>query len=375
MRISVLVICLLAILTSTSWGESGNTYFQYPIFAVNLLLGNNSLTISDYSLYNGAFLDENAKTKLRESVPSCGMSLFGYFSSSASYVISRNILVSLRIRGGEYANLPEDLLDFLLFGNEMGRTYSLEGACGEARALGELGVGYEQKVDFLRGLKLGAAIKIVKGFAYGSITQARGSLTTTEAGITGDGIITTVRSDGGMGAGIDLWAEKSYSDIRISISILDAYTSLSWTQDCLEETNGILVDLEAGESFSRGLLETGHETRKLGTIRDRLSPKAVIEIRKMWHSWLMRGTYRQTLGRDAFGSGRPAFCIGISPGLLKSLSFEAKLGWDGEAGLIQGVNLAVGRRNIFRVDLNCSPLPIPSRVKRLSISMGIFRSL
>ncbi len=366
------LIAGLHVVTCASVSVWAGSYSRYPIIAVDFSFGNGNLSLGDYNLYSGAFLDEAAKKDLQKSIAPDGISVFSEITLAAGYMLTRRLFVGVNMRGGEYVKLSKDLADLVLFGNEVGRTYSLGGAVGEARLLGELQFAYEGKIDSW-DTQIGCAVKVVRGFAYGSVTRAVGTLTTTEDEISGDGMVTVVTSQGGTGAGIDLWATKTYSHIQISLCIRDAFTLISWSENSREEINTILLHLNSSDAPSDSNLTTHHEVHRVARIRDRLKPQVSLEITSPWKGWLIRAGYSQTVGVDAFGSGKPSFTFGVSRNLLAGLGFEASSGWNGETGLSQGVSISFGRRTVLVVGLRSSPVPLPSTIKAVSFSLGLFR--
>ncbi|HEC82983.1 MAG TPA: hypothetical protein ENI46_00685 [Firmicutes bacterium] len=372
MRANVIGLVAVVALVSCCFARDATGWYQLLWTEVDF--GNGAFTLGDYALYNGAFLDEQTKRDLTSSVPSDGLSFFAHASTRASYEIGGKFSVGGRLRVGQYASLPKDVLDLILFGNEMERTYSLEDARGEASALAELSFGYRHRLSSVGGVTLGGSFKVIKGFGYGVISQAEGTLFSGEEGISGDGVLSVLSSRRGSGYGLDVWAEKIYSNMRMRLYIEDLYTVVTW-RDCDEEINRILVDLDAGEVPSDSLVETVHEVRKVTVFEQRLKPRVELTLARAWDNWLVGVAYSQSLGWSAFGSGRPHLEVSCMRDLTGWLSLEAELGWDGEAGPTQALGIWIGKITPFVLRLTSSPAPLPSSMKSFSVAIGLLRQM
>lgn len=340
--------------------------------------GNNAFSLGDYSLYNGEFLTDSDKEKIMESVPEAGVDTRAYASLGMGAVMTRGLFVAGGGRAGQNSSMPRDVLDLALYGNEIGRTYSMDGASGEAMALAGIGVGYSRAFDLSgRELFAGARLQVLKGLAYGGVVRAGGSLHTEVDGLSGDGEIVTRTAKGGAGYSVDVGAShRTYSNIIISVYVLNAVSLMRWTEACKEDVNGFIADnITFGDSSLDSLVEDFHETRELPGFSTSLAPVLGIAVEKDVHWTYLSVVYTQGFRQGAFTTGRPRLAV---TGIWESLGFMdlgVGLAYEAGFGIDECVRLGFGRMTRLDVSAGFSPLPYAPSLKQLDFSMRLSHRL
>jgi hypothetical protein len=357
-------------------GSSGEA--EVDLFSMGFDVGSNGPSWGDYALYNGEFLSDQDKRDLLGSVPGSGLRVLSFANLGGGSTIFGRTGIAVRARAGENARMPKDVLDLMLMGNEVGRTYHLDNTAGEALALLEAEIFYSREVGWLGGgTFVGGAAKYLHGMAYGGITEACGSLYSGADELTGDGRVVVRTARGGKGYSFDLGATHLlYSDIAISLYVVDAFSSISWDRGCREEINTFLLDdVVLGSEDPDSLVTAESESRPIGAFSTGLKPQLRIALSKSRGRNNFGLAYRQGLGDGALTSGHPEILVWAGRDLSDWFGLEGCLGWDGIAGVREGFQLRLGSQTRFRLGLGFAPSPLPSSMKRMVFDLAVTRVL
>jgi hypothetical protein len=348
------------------------------LFSLDLDLGSNGWGPGDYSLYGGRFLSEGDKQELLGSIPESGYRVVAGVEAGGGATIANGIGLRVGGRAGENVNIPRDVLDLLLMGNEVDRTYDLRDTGGEVAALAEASIFYSRRISLLGGETcIGGAVKLVKGLAYGGVAEAGGTLYSGADELSGDGRIVLRTSMGGMGYGADFGVcHRTGSDFTFSIYVQDVLSSITWTDRCEEEINTFLFEnVVLGGEDPDSLITSESESRTLDSFRTRLSPKVMIGVNKTWAGTDIGATYRQGLGSGPFHHGKPEALVWGGRRITGWFEFQACIGYDGIAGIKEGVRLEFGGRTRLAVGAGFAPSPVPSSVRHASLNLALVRTL
>lgn len=190
---------------------------------------NANLRISDYTrLMKGIYLTEEDKRMFHkgENLDFCGNAQ----AISFSY---KNIGVMSCIYTHQSFRLSKDVIDLLLRGNEIDRTYSLGGVQGKSDIGFSIVVSGAQAFGEKDIFTLGGGIKYIYGIAYEDIYSSSGYLRTTfyeadEPKISGEGKIIRRSAKKGYGLGIDLGVYYTVHNYFMSASITNAFSQIMW---------------------------------------------------------------------------------------------------------------------------------------------------
>ncbi len=336
--------------------------------------GNNAFSMGDYSLYNGGFLTDADKADILGSVPGSGLATRAYAWVGMGAVLGGRLSVACGGRAGQNSTMPRDLLDLALHGNQVGRTYCMDGASGEAVAVGDVSLAYSMPVGLAgRTLFAGARLHYLKGLAYGGVVRAAGCLRTDEQSLSGEGEMVLRSALGGSGYALDIGlCQRIYSDIIISAYMLNVASALEWTEECREEVNGIIADnVSFGSDDLDSLVEDYHETRDLEKFSTSLAPVLGLGLEKNTRWAYVSVLYTQGLRRGAFTTGKPRVAVSAAwqsvwiADVLVGAAYESGFGFD------ERVRLGFGRRPRLEVGAGFAPLPYASSMKQFTVSFGL----
>jgi hypothetical protein len=170
-----------------------------PLPNVNAVGGTNFLSVADFNYFftgDTSNSDDLISKQLNDSDKRRLLALFGSDNRFHSKV--SNTLLALSIYAGKYtgtfafsihdqaaatSNIPKDLVDLALFGNEPGRVYDLSEARLDAWVLRSYSLSYALDIsNFLpmpfKSFNGGITLKYVQGIAYASLSKIETSLTT-----------------------------------------------------------------------------------------------------------------------------------------------------------------------------------------------------
>lgn len=340
--------------------------------------GNNAFSMGDYSLYNGDFLTDADKDEILGSIPESGLDTRACAYAGMGAVVGGRYYVAGAGRAGQNSTMPRDVLDLALHGNEMDRTYTMDGASGEAVALADISIAYSGPMTVSgRDFYAGARFHYLKGLAYGGVVRASGSLHTDEHGLTGEGEIVTRTAQGGSGYSLDIGlAHRTHSHIVISAYILNAVSSLNWTDACKEEVNSLIADnIAFGSADLDSLIEDYHESRDLDNFSTTLAPILGLGVEKDVGWTYLSILYTQGFRQGAFTTGKPRISVSGAWASLWIMDLRAGLAYESGFGFDEQVQVGVGQSPRLEFGAGFSPLPYASAMKQLEIYMGMSFSL
>ena len=336
--------------------------------------GNNAFSMGDYSLYNGDFLTDADKDDILESVPETGLRTRTYASAGMGAVVKGRYFVAGGGRAGQNSTVPRDVLDLALHGNEIDRTYSLDGASGEAMALADISLAYSTPVS-VSGRKYfaGARLHYLKGLAYGGVVRAGGTLYTDEESLSGEGEVVTRTAQGGSGYSLDIGLSyRTHSHIIISAYVLNALSSINWTVDCKEEVNGLIAEnVTFGSSDLDSLIDDYHESRDLESFSTSVAPMLGIGVEKAIRWTYLSVLYTQGFRQGAFTTGRPRLAVSGTWESIWFMDLRVGLAYESGFGFDEQIQVGLGRSPRLELGAGFSPLPYTSAMKQLGVSMGM----
>jgi hypothetical protein len=357
---------------------AGREISEIEYFSLGLNLGSNGFSLGDYGMYNGRFLTDSHKRDIVGSVPDGGLSIFSTAEAQGGGAVIGELVLTMAVRAGENARMPRDVLELVLFGNETGKTYRLDDATGDAVALAEMGAFYSWQVASLgENTALGGGIRVIKGLAYGGITQARGSLHSGETSISGDGRIELRTARGGMGYGMDLGLRhRTHNHIDIYVYVRNVFSTVRWNRGCREEVNTFLFDnVILGGDDPDSLIESANESRDIAAFTTRMVPQLHLAVARPVSGMDLALIYKQGLGNGALVTSEPEFTLRARRRVRSWLEVEGALGWDGRTGMKEGLLARLGRRTRLVLGIGVSQAPWPSSLKQLSLDLGVTRLL
>jgi len=347
---------------------------RVDFFSVRAGAGNNAFSMDDYSLYNGKFITEGDKQEILGSVPESGLSTRAQAYAGAGAALQGRFYVAGGGRAGENSTIPDDILDLALYGNEVGRTYCMDGASGEAMAVADLSLAYSMPLS-LRGREFfaGARVHYLKGLAYGGVVSAGGSLYTGEESLTGEGEMVVRTAEGGSGYSLDLGlAHRTYSHIIISAYILNAVSGIRWSDGCKEEINSVIAqNVSFGDSDLDSLIDDYHETRELAGFSTSIAPVLGLGLEKNTRWTYLSILYTQGLRQGAFTSGEPRLSVTGAWDSVWIMDLRVGLAYESGFGLDERIEIGFGRSPRFEIGAGFAPIPYASSMKQFGLTLGM----
>ena len=151
-------------------------------------------------------IDEPFKQKLLQSMPLDGFMATGELSGHILCIAYKNVGFAVKLRGSGRLYLAKELLDLLLIGNELNRTYEIHSEPMDNQANLYYDVGIGVSVPFELGnkqLKVGVGFHIYRGLYYIGVERVDFIGRTTENYIYGNGDVSAKISESGSGYGMD----------------------------------------------------------------------------------------------------------------------------------------------------------------------------
>lgn len=170
------------------------SYHKNPSFTLEFMrlgidITNNTFSVSNWNEFvDHDTLQDDYKETILELVPGDGLKASVNANAGLFGVKFGGFAFCPRVVVGTYMEFPEDAVDLSLFGNELGRTYSLTGSLVEAIAYQEYGIGYSRPFQVGKDRKLyaGMSLTYIRGIGYAGITRVNGDFTSDSLYLAAD---------------------------------------------------------------------------------------------------------------------------------------------------------------------------------------------
>lgn len=364
---------------------SGSPRVSVPFsVGVSLVGENNSISVSDYNKYNGTFIDTGDKEDILGKIDKSGME----FTEEVGVVLplldgacfpmpwGLRSAASFSLQQGAQGEIPKDMFDLLLFGNEFARDrlaagkdpeYDIAEWDGSGWALGVLSWGFAKPwmparlQPWFSEFTVGATAKFMGG-AYGEVLRTDGGVTTQVSGAQIDAYAIT-REGGGTGFGLDLGVAGVTRDRKttVSVALMNFLDQASWGSK-------FGVDARKDSFFVSGqdvnvLSFTGKEDvtevfdnprdaqgdvifrQKIGSGSFSRSLPAMLRLgvaRDVRSNLMVSGNYDQAFSSGFGISTTPRLAVGLEYRLVNWFPFRFGLAAGGRAGMSSAIGFAFG---------------------------------
>ena len=207
------------------------SYIAMQIVQVNLGISNSSLNLTEYNKFNGADLEkDNKKEELLSLIPDEGLTF--YFDASVQPVLGNiswnNMAITTDIYTVGDLTVPKAPFEVMLYGNELGKDYSLE-AGGEFLGAGEIGFS---NGGVYKNLLLGYTVRVIRGLSYFGVINSEANLLTDSSKIVGEGEYIVRSSSGGWGLSVDIGLLKAdIAGWHIGMAINNLFGKIRWSDN------------------------------------------------------------------------------------------------------------------------------------------------
>lgn len=230
--------------------------FSATLAAADVAIGNNVLTADDLLGLNGAVLDRQRKDALLAAVPPEGLHAENLAQGTVMGIQAGRIGLGLTLRSASRLTLSRDMIDLLLSGNRIGRTYrSDDGMLAESWTVIAPTLSYGQPIRLGSHAVLGVGLgfKYLAGIRYGRIDGSL-DLSTTSTSFSSDTRF-GIRSAGwgkrlvpdapaGHGVAADLGLGLRIGRLLLGAALADLSPGISWRRNTIERT----IDLSTGQA-------------------------------------------------------------------------------------------------------------------------------
>ena len=365
--------------------------YVYQLLALDAGLGNNSLRGAQYNRYTGAYLDESAKHDILGSIPLTGLRLDGDARVDATALTFSTFGFAVSGRAGMSGNVPKDLVDLVLRGNELDRTYSAATLAGEAIAYTDAVLSFG--IPITPALRTGFGLKYLRGLFVAQSTDVDGYLLTTPYVVNSE-VLTGYRwASGGNGFGLD-WGvswdfgmtsdERRMTDgrssgigrhIRVAFAVTNLNLGIDWDRNpgaAVFRLNMDSVNLWQVMK-QRNVVSTEFTQTSPGSFKTFLP--VMFNLGAMWEpvrSLSVGLSVLEGFRSTALSSAVPAATLGAEYRGLSWLPLSAAMTVGGREGLVLGCGVGVLTRgySIRARIANTGGLGLSARGLSAGISMG-----
>jgi hypothetical protein len=322
--------------------------WSFTIFNIEATLSNSSFPKRYYDLYNGAFLDEDAKNDILGRITKSGLGVIANARVQLLSIAFSNYAITITGTGACRASAPRDLVDLILFGNQLDRTYKATGTDAHALSTASFGFSAAKAVSFpwlkLKASSIGATIKYHYGIGCAELLDAELSATTTATEIAANGLADfRFGTPGGQGFSIDIGAAADINDRwSVGLSWSDLISTIHFSGDSYRGMYRFTVDSLSAFSFEDTDIDSIFNTEEKEEEHISFSTVIPSELKLGGGYFAQKVTvtavYVQGFRKTGFSSSTPGFAVGVEYKPWKLLNLRTGMGIGG----VHGFRLAWG---------------------------------
>lgn len=358
---------------------AGNARASFHVLSLSGEAANSSLTVGDYKRYNGADLTDADKAAIMGKIDGDQLHVDLAADATGLSATYRGFAFTASTAAFADGGLPRDLVELLLYGNELGRTYDVGAVSGEGMSLSTASLSASRALHLrvvaglVDELAVGATVRYMKGWYYARVVDAVGSLYTGMGGVDGTGEIVARTSDGGSGLGFDLGVAARRGPLQLGLSLHDLASRVSWENGEEVTTTLRIADVTA-EDLDNGadVVDQNDETVSIGSFAVELPASLRLGAAYGLGKWLVAADYVQGWGGDGLDPQSGELAAGVEHRTLDWLRLRSgvTLGADRSPGLGLGAGLVAGAA---RIDLAVASDGgvVPGQGEGVGVALGI----
>ncbi len=297
---------------------TGNGAWSLNLFSLSCELDNSSLSYNEVSKYSGATLTEDDKADILGLIDGDQLTFdlsgdaraLSFTAHGFAFTAANAVFAS----GG----LPRDLVELMFYGNEMGRVYQIGNASGEGMNVTALGISASRALrlpglsEVLDEFAVGGTFRYLKGWNYGRVEEAYGTLETTMEGLHGAGLLKTRVSSQGSGTGIDIGLAGRRGRLQLGLAFHDLMSKITW-EDGEELYTTFSADSITAEELADGEdpIDQDEETIEIGEFEVGIPSTARLGAAMQLGAWTVAGEYMQGWGGDGLTPDAAEFAAGV----------------------------------------------------------------
>ena len=222
-----------------------------PGLGMSFILENNSISISDYNKYNGDFISDSDKSDILNDIDAGGLKfntdgdVFIPILGGIAFPLPGGLssAIAINVRGGVEGEVPRDMIDLLLNGNQFARDREADGKSpgydiaewdGQGWAMGVFSWAIAKPLmpaalsSHLSEFAVGATFKAMVG-GFGEVLRSDGGIQTRISG-TDIAAHAISRFGGGIGFGLDLGVTGVTKDGKTTagLALINLLDTMNW---------------------------------------------------------------------------------------------------------------------------------------------------
>jgi len=217
-------------------GLSGNPAFSLTLVDFGMGASVDGISTRTYNDIVGKHLTEQDKKDLLDGISDDGLGINLDMETKLLSLGLGPLALNVSAIGGGFVTLPKDLFDFLLNGNQLDKPTNIGSLDGEMTGILSVGLSgaYALDVEPFQEFAVGAGFKYYKGISTAKMEDSEGQvIVTLDKGLDGNGFISSRRSMGGSGMGIDLGVSGILeNDWIVSLGVINLVGgTINWTTE------------------------------------------------------------------------------------------------------------------------------------------------
>ncbi|RMF62829.1 MAG: hypothetical protein D6743_11655 [Calditrichaeota bacterium] len=314
--------------------------YHLNLFSFGVGFHNNSFSKKQYDLYNGAFLTEQDKLDILASIPSDGLRVDLGTEVQAMGISIGNFALTASALGASDFSLSKDIVDLILMGNDLNRTYDVGATSGQGFGVSSFAFSFALPVKLagFHRFAFGASGKYLLGLVYGEVKEASSSVSTDIDGVHGNGRVVIDRALGGNGLAFDFGVAAQLNESwSMSLGVLNAVSSMKWNKSTKRFIYTFRADSVSAEKLQDSDIDSvvvrSDQTIDIEPFHTTLPPQLRFGLARSTRHWTFDVDYTQGLKKVAGVSTRPRIAFGTELRLIPLLPLRAGIASGGRRGL------------------------------------------
>jgi hypothetical protein len=364
-------------------GLKVNPDYSLRLASINAFAVNNLFSLDLYNQYLGtdSAINDEQKTELFNTVPNYGLKASGDINLGTLDFSYRNFGFAFhRVYLGN-VKLTKELIDLVLFGNQLRRTYDLNDFSLDYIIYNSFNFAAGFPI-FKRTEKLatlGIGLKYLLG-DKAQITQlASGNLYSDEYYVKGQANWTRNSATGGGGWGIDIGSTYEFKKYRFSVALLNLSSGISWTKNPKTMVKDITVDstdvyqIVKNNNLSQ-TVRVSDTSYGIGSFRTPMPTNLTFGAAWQFDNFgsMLVLIYEQNLTNTKFSTFTPKFTLDLEWNPFKVILINPSISIGGTEELAYAFGLGKNfRRILIGINLESIKNPIITEAKGLAFGLSI----
>ncbi len=360
-----------------------NSDYSIRLASINLFAINNILTFDSYNQYftGDSPMNDQDRNGIFKKVPNNGLSFYGNLNYGSLDFSLRNFGFAFRRIDLLSLNLSKQLIDLVLFGNQLYRTYDLNNFSLDNLSYYSFNFAFALPVIKKKNhyAIIGIGLKYLLGDDIKLTEEISGNLYSNEYYLQGDVTWQRRTATDGYGWAADLGGTYEFKNYRFSLALLNLTSGILWNRNTQINIKSALLDsFSVYQVIKSDSLDIVYQTQDSSYSIESFKTKlpTYLTFGTGWkinnNGMILSFIYEQNLVKTKFSTLTPKFTLNYEWNLLQFIIINPSISLGGSEGVAFALGLGKNiRRFLIGISLQSIKNPIINQAKGIKFGLSI----